>query len=363
MKRLKIVTVLGTRPEIIRLSSLIPLLDRFTDHHLVHTGQNYSPELSQIFFDELSLREPDIYLNARQASLGAQLGSMLEQVEAYLQKVQPDGVVILGDTNSALSAIIAERLKFPVFHLEAGNRSFDKEVPEELNRKLVDHISSFNLCYTETARRNLLSEGLHPNSICVTGSPLTEVIQNLKSRIEGSEVLNRLGLEPGNFLLVSAHRQETVDNPERLGLLMKSLVELGERSGKRVIVSTHPRTQSKLDAKSVSLPGVELLPPFGFTDFLRLQKEAAFVFSDSGSLSEEASILGFKAATIRNSFERQEGLDVGLLATVGLVVESWLTVMEFSTSMSVCQEVAGYSKPDFSRTVLNFMFAKLIPLA
>jgi UDP-N-acetyl-L-fucosamine synthase len=359
MKRLKIVTVLGTRPEIIRLSSLIPLLDRFTDHHLVHTGQNYSPELSQIFFDELSLREPDIYLNARQESLGAQLGSMLEQVEAYLQKVQPDGVVILGDTNSALSAIIAERLKFPVFHLEAGNRSFDKEVPEELNRKLVDHISSFNLCYTETARRNLLSEGLHPNSICVTGSPLAEVIHNLKSRIEGSKVLDRLGLEPANFFLVSAHRQETVDNPDRLLRLKESLVELAKRSGKRVIVSTHPRTQSKLDGMSLSLPGVELLPPFGFIDFLRLQQEATFVLSDSGSLSEEASILGFKAATIRSSFERQEGLDVGLLATVGLDVESWLTVMEFAGHKEQSPEVAGYKDLEFSQIVLNFIFSKL----
>ena len=359
MKKLKIVTILGTRPEIIRLSKLIPKLDQQTEHFLIHTGQNFSPELSQVFFDELQLRHPDVYLESAQGSLGAQLGRMFTDVEEHLTRIQPDGVVILGDTNSALSAILAERLGIPVFHLEAGNRSFDREVPEELNRKLVDHIASYNLCYTETARRNLISEGLHQNSMCVTGTPLREVIEDMSGRVSESTVMERLKLESGNFFLVSAHRQETVDNPARLALLMESLNRLAEATGQRVVVSTHPRTASKLENTGPSDSNVEFLPPFGFTDYLRLQVESRFVLSDSGSLSEEASILGFRAATIRRSFERQEVLDQGLLASVGLNIDGWMSAVNFGESKSVVQ-VPDYSQDNFSDVVVNFIFSKLL---
>ena len=357
MKKLKIVTILGTRPEIIRLSRLIPKLDKHTEHTLIHTGQNFSPELSQVFFDELELREPDVYLESAQGSLGAQLGTMLSEVEFQLQKIQPDGVVILGDTNSALSAIIAERLGIPVFHLEAGNRSFDREVPEELNRKLVDHIASFNLCYTETARRNLMAEGLHRNSMCVTGTPLREVIDGMSGRISKSNVLEALKLNSGDFFLVSAHRQETVDNPARLALLMESLNRLADSTGQRVIVSTHPRTASKIENMGPQDSRVAFLPPFGFSDYLRLQVESRFVLSDSGSLSEEASILGFRAATIRRSFERQEVLDQGLLASVGLNFDGWMSAVNLAESKSVVQ-VPDYSQDNFSDVVVNFIFSK-----
>ena len=359
MKKLKIVTILGTRPEIIRLSKLIPKLDKHTEHFLIHTGQNFSPELSQVFFDELELREPDVYLESAQGSLGAQLGTMLSEVELQLQKIRPDGVVILGDTNSALSAIIAERLGIPVFHLESGNRSFDREVPEELNRKLVDHIASYNLCYTETARRNLMAEGLHRNSMCVTGTPLREVIDGMAGRISKSNALETLKLKSGDFFLVSAHRQETVDNPARLALLLESLNRLADSSGQRVIVSTHPRTASKIENMGPQDSRVVFLPPFGFSDYLRLQVESRFVLSDSGSLAEEASILGLRAATIRRSFERQEALDSGLLACVGLNFDSWMNALDIAETKSAI-DVPDYSQPNFSDVVLNFINSKLL---
>lgn len=359
MKKLKIVTILGTRPEIIRLSKLIPKLDVHADHFLIHTGQNFSPELSQVFFDELQVREPDVYLESAQGSLGAQLGTMLSEVEAHLGRIQPDGVVILGDTNSALSAIIAERMGIPVFHLEAGNRSFDLEVPEELNRKLVDHISSYNLCYTETARQNLIAEGIHRNSMCVTGTPLREVIDGSAAKISESEVLERLKLEPREFFLVSAHRQETVNNPIRLRMLLDSLNRLSDETGQRVVVSTHPRTASKIEDIGLQDSRVDFLPPFGFIDYLRLQVESRFVLSDSGSLSEEASILGFKAATIRRSFERQEVLDVGLLACVGLNFEAWMNALRFAETKSDVA-VPGYNQNNFSDVAVNFINAKLL---
>lgn len=359
MRRLKLVTILGTRPEIIRLSRLVPLLDEHAEHQVIHTGQNFSFELSQVFFDELELREPDIYLGTPAGSLGAQLGGMLSEVEVHLRTIEPDGVIILGDTNSALTAIIAERMGIPVFHLEAGNRSFDREVPEELNRKLVDHISTYNLCYTETARRNLLAEGLHRNDICVTGSPLKQVIGDLGVQISESNVVDRLGLRAQEFFLVSAHRQETVDNPDRLRVLVQSLEQLASATGQRVIFSTHPRTASKLEGLGFSVSGIELMKPFGLVDYLKLQLESRFVLSDSGSLSEESSILGFKAGTIRNSFERQEVLDTGLLAAVGLNYQSWMNALEFAETR-VHDRPEVYSGAFFSETVLNFIQSKLL---
>lgn len=361
MRRPKLVTILGTRPEIIRLSKLIPLLDQVSDHYLVHTGQNFSPKLSDVFFTDLNLRAPDFVFKTSGSSLGSQVGSLLEQTEELLKELVPDAVIILGDTNSSLSAIIAERLGFPVFHLEAGNRSFDKEVPEEINRKIVDHVSSFNLCYTDMARGNLIAEGLHPNSLTVTGSPLAEVIAGLGDQIDRSPALKELGLTPGSYFLVSAHRQETVDNPDRLETLLDSLNQLRAQYQLRVIVSTHPRTQSKLSKMTASETDVEFLEPFGFIDYLKLQKEARFVFSDSGSLSEECSILGFAAATVRNSFERQEGLNVGLLPTVGLEFNSWKNAINLQELAGGSRQVPGYESKDFSRVVANFIFTKLLP--
>lgn len=361
MRRLKLVTILGTRPEIIRLSKLIPLLDQVAEHYLVHTGQNFSPKLSDVFFSELNLRTPDFVFKSSGNSLGSQIGGLLEQTEVLLKELVPDAVIILGDTNSSLSAIIAERLGFTVFHLEAGNRSFDKEVPEEINRKIVDHISSFNLCYTEVARGNLIAEGLHPNSLTVTGSPLAEVIAGLGDQLDQSKALETLNLTSGGYFLVSAHRQETVDNPLRLKTLLDSLQQLRDEFQLRVIVSTHPRTQSKL-LQLADLPSdVEFLEPFGFIDYLKLQAEARFVFSDSGSLSEESSILGFAAATIRHSFERQESLAVGLLPTVGLKFKSWTSAMALHEITGHSRRVPGYESTDFSKVVSNYVFSKLLP--
>ncbi len=320
-KPLKVMTILGTRPEIIRLACVMEALERSPeiDHVLVHTGQNYDYELNQIFFDELGVKKPNHYLGVDTSSLGATLGGILTETERVLVEEKPGAVLILGDTNSALSAIIAKRLKIPVYHMEAGNRSYDANVPEEQNRRIVDHIADFNLVYTEHARRHLLSEGLKHRHIHLTGSPMAEVLNRYEAGITESSVLQKENLNEEGYFLVSLHREENVDHPENLTQLVTLLNQLASDFGKDVIVSTHPRTRKRLDALDLPFDErVQLMKPFGFIDYNRLQKSAYCVLSDSGTISEESSILGFPAVTVRQSLERPEALDTGSIVLTGL---------------------------------------------
>ena len=317
--KLKVMTILGTRPEIIRLSRVIDRLDRYTDHVLVHTGQNYDYELNEIFFEDLGVRKPNHFLGVGGGTLGATLGGILIETEKVVLSERPDAVLILGDTNSAISAIIARRLKIPVYHMEAGNRSFDRNVPEETNRRLVDHIADFNLVYTEHARRHLLAEGLEHRRINLTGSPMREVLEFYRSQIESSDVVKRLGLEKDRYFIVSLHREENVDSPIRLAALVDALNALVEKYELPLILSTHPRTRKRLDALGVKFHrNVRDAKPFGFHDYNNLQMNAFCAVSDSGTIAEEASILCFPAITPRDAIERPEGLDVGCIVMTGV---------------------------------------------
>jgi UDP-N-acetyl-L-fucosamine synthase len=320
MKRLKVMTILGTRPEIIRLSRVMAELDHYTDHKIVHTGQNYDYELNEIFFKDLEIRKPDIFLNVDPGSLGSVLGNILISIEKVFREHRPDAVLILGDTNSSIAAIMAKRMKIPVYHMEAGNRCFDQNVPEETNRRIVDRISDFNLVYTEHARRHLLSEGLPHRRIYLTGSPMREVLDCYRSKITASDVLERLKLESRRFILVSVHREENVDNGTNLRKLLGALDTLHGKYGYPVIVSTHPRTRKRIEALDGYKPaaGLQFLKPFGFIDYNKLQSEAFCVVSDSGTISEESSLLEFPAITVRNAMERPEALDTGSIIITGL---------------------------------------------
>lgn len=317
--RLKVMTVVGTRPEIIRLSRIITSLEAATDHQLVHTGQNWDPQLSDVFFRELGLRQPDHWLNVPVTSLGAVLGGVLTAIETVLQKEGPDALLILGDTNSSIAALMAKRMGIPVFHMEAGNRSFDENVPEETNRRVVDHTADFNLCYTEHARRNLLAEGLPTRRVFVTGSPMAEVLAAYHDQIEASNVLERLNLVTGDYYVVSMHREENVDYPERLNSLLEAIAALSQDTRRTVVVSTHPRLRKRLDGFDLAAYGqVRFLTPFGYFDYNKLQRNARCVLSDSGTISEEASLSGFPAVTIRDSLERPEALDGGAIMIAGI---------------------------------------------
>lgn len=322
-------TIIGTRPEIIRLSRVLPKMDNAFDHTVVYTNQNFDYELSKIFFEQLNLRQPDRVLEVKADTLGGQIANIMTQTEAVLDEVKPQALLVLGDTNSCLSAVLARRKGMIVFHMEAGNRSFDWQVPEELNRRIVDHISNVNLAYTEHARRYLLREGIHPGSIFVTGSPLTEVIDYYLPQIEQSDILGRLNLTAGEYFLISAHREENVDNPDRRGQLLEALGALASTYQIPVIVSTHPRTKKRLDESGEALPeNVRFEKPFGFIDYNRLQKNAKVVLSDSGSVPEEAAILGFKAVQIRVSQERPEAYDTGTLTLSGISPSAVLSAVK-----------------------------------
>jgi UDP-N-acetylglucosamine 2-epimerase (non-hydrolysing) len=353
-------TVVGTRPEIIRLSRIIPLLDRHLDHVLVHTGQNYDYELNQVFFDELEIRKPDHFLGAAGRSAAETVGLVIAKVDELLDAQRPDAVLILGDTNSALAAYPAKRRKIPVFHMEAGNRSFDQRVPEEINRKIVDHISDINMPYSAIGRERLLAEGLPPDRVIKTGSPMYEVLAHYRSRIDASTALARLGLEPRGYFLVSAHREENVDAPEQFSLLVDVLNRLAARGG-RVIVSTHPRTRRRIDAEAVTLdPRVELMKPLGFLDYVRLQLEARAVLSDSGTITEESSILNFPALNIRNAHERPEGMEEGAVMMVGLdwpTIEAALGILETQARGAdrTLRMVEDYVAPNVSEKVLRIV--------
>jgi UDP-N-acetylglucosamine 2-epimerase (non-hydrolysing) len=314
-------TVVGTRPEIIRLSRVISLLDETLDHVLIHTGQNWDPMLSEIFFDELELRKPDRFLGVDTSSLGHVLGGVLIGVEEAIGEYQPDALLVLGDTNSCIAALIGRRMRVPVYHMEAGNRCFDLNVPEETNRRMVDHVSDFNLAYTEHARRNLLAEGLHPRRTMYTGSPMREVLNYYRPKIDASTVLDRLELQAGGYFLVSAHREENVDDSSRLGRLLDCLRLVRDRWDLPVVVSTHPRTRKRLEqrtADSENLSRIAFHEPFGFFDYVQLQMNAKCTLSDSGTISEESAILGFPAITLRDSIERPEALDSGSILLAGL---------------------------------------------
>jgi UDP-N-acetyl-L-fucosamine synthase len=319
---MRVLTIVGTRPEIIRLSRVITRLEDETDHKLVHTGQNWDPLLSDVFFDELGLRKPDHFLNVDTSSLGSVLGGVLAGIEPVLLEERPDAVLVLGDTNSCIAAVMAKRLGIPVFHMEAGNRCFDENVPEETNRRLIDHVADFNLCYTEHARRNLLDEGLPSRRTFVTGSPMAEVLAAYDGQILASTALQQLDLRSGSYFLVSMHREENVDNPERLEVLVRAIRELADDT-QRVIVSTHPRLARRLESLAMdAAEGIELLPPFGYFDYSMLQRNARCVLSDSGTISEESAITGFPAVTIRDAMERPEALDVGSVVLTGIDVAS-----------------------------------------
>lgn len=317
---LKVMTIVGTRPELIRLSRVIARLDATVDHVLVHTGQNYDAMLSDVFFRDLAIRQPDHMLGVNTSSLGHVLGETLIRAEEVLRAEKPDAVLVLGDTNSCIAAIMAKRMHIPVYHMEAGNRSFDENVPEETNRRIIDHVADFNLAYTEHARRNLLAEGLHPRRIIVTGSPMREVLEFYRGQIDASDVLDRLGLREHEYFLVSAHREENVDSPARLHELLDCLQAVRARWNLPIYVSTHPRTRKRLDAlpDGAGTEGLIFHEPFGFHDYNRLQLGAACVLSDSGTIAEESTLLGFPAVTLRDSIERPEALDTGGIMMTGL---------------------------------------------
>ncbi len=322
-------TVVGTRPEVIKLSRVIHELDQQTEHVLVHTGQNFDYELSEVFFEQLEIRKPDHLLQAAGESAAATIATVIARGDELLQKEQPDAFLLLGDTNSCLAAIAAKRRKVPIFHMEAGNRCFDYRVPEEINRRLVDHISDVNLPYTEHARRNLLAEGLPPDLIVKTGSPMKEVLTLALPKAERSRALADLGLRPGEFLVVSAHREENVDDDENLGKLSAMLNAVAQRYGMPVIVSTHPRTSQRQEkaGRPAFDPKIRFLRPLGFHEYLALQKNALCVLSDSGTLTEEAALVGFAGVMIRNTHERPEGMDQGIVLMAGLEPERVLRAM------------------------------------
>lgn len=334
MEKLKVVTVVGTRPEIIRLSEVIKACDRYFNHILVHTGQNWDYTLNQIFFEELGIRQPDYYLNAAGKHLGETIGNIIARSYEVMLKEKPDALLILGDTNSALCAIPAKRLKIPIFHMEAGNRCFDQNVPEEINRKIVDHISDINLPYTEHSRRYLLAEGIRKEYIFVTGSPMTEVLRKNLEKIHQSKVLEELQLQPEKYILVSAHREENIDNEKNFFSLMNALNAIAERYQLPIVYSTHPRSWKMIEKRGFKFhPLIRQLRPFGFFDYNKLQLNAFCVLSDSGTLSEESAILGFPAVLIRISTERPEVLDKGTIVIGGITEKDIIQAVELSRAM------------------------------
>jgi len=359
MKKLKVMTVVGTRPEIIRLSRVIAALDEHTEHTLVHTGQNYDYELNAVFFEELAIRKPDYFLEAAGKSTAETIGKVIAKVDEVLAKVCPDALLVLGDTNSCLSVIAAKKRKIPIFHMEAGNRCFDQRVPEESNRKIVDHLSDINMPYSSHARGYLLREGIPPERIIKTGSPMFEVLHHYRSGIAASDILKRLKLKGSDYFVVSSHREENVDSPANLKRLVDILNYLAAEHGKRIIVSTHPRTRNRLDASGLELHElVKLVKPLGFLDYVHLQQHARAVLSDSGTITEESSILNFPALNIREAHERPEGMEEGAVMMVGLSVERVAQALAILESQPRGKErllriVSDYDAPAVSEKVLR----------
>ena len=360
----KVMAIVGTRPELIKMSRVMAELDLYTKHVLVHTGQNYDYELNQVFFDELGIRKPDHFLNAVGETAAQTIGQVIIKADAVLDQERPDAVLFYGDTNSCLAVIAAKRHKIPVFHMEAGNRCFDQRVPEELNRKVLDHLSDINLVLSEHARRYLIAEGVRPETIIKTGSHMREVLDFYMPKIVASDVLARLGVQAGKYFLVSAHREENVDVPENLRDLLSTLNALAESYEFPVLVSTHPRTRKRLDAlddEPVN-PLVQFAKPFGFFDYNKLQMEAACVVSDSGTITEEASLLNLPAVTIRNAHERPEGMDVGTLIMTGLKKERVLDAVrivmaQYDRGVRTMRPVEDYEAGPVSKQILRIVLS------
>jgi UDP-N-acetylglucosamine 2-epimerase len=334
MAKIKVITILGTRPEIIRLAATMARLDKHVDHKIVHTGQNYDYELSEVFFKELGVHKPDYFLNVNTSSLGQVYGNILIAIEPILKNEKPDAVLILGDTNSSIAGIIARRMKIPIYHMEAGNRCFDMNVPEETNRRIIDHISDFNLCYTEHARRHLISEGLPHRRIYVTGSPMREVLMTHIEKIKTSNALEKLNLIEKGYFLASIHREENVDRKENLLMLVDALERIAGEFDMPVIVSTHPRTKNRLEKlgrKDIS-EKIVFMKPFGFFDYVKLQMHAKCVISDSGTICEESSMLNFPAITVRNAIERPEAMDTGSIVVTGVDPDVIIEAIKLQTS-------------------------------
>lgn len=361
MKKLKVMTVVGTRPEIIRLSRVMAKLDQFCDHIIVHTGQNYDYELNQIFFDDLKIRKPDHFLNAAGASAAETIGNVIGSLDKYLLSEAPDALLVLGDTNSCLAVIPAKRRKIPIFHMEAGNRCFDMRVPEETNRRIVDHTADVNLTYSDIARECLLREGLSPDLVIKTGSPMAEVLDYYWQDIDRSEVLDQLGLKAGQYFVVSSHREENVDSDENFARLVNLLNSVAAKYQLPVIVSTHPRTQKRVQAMGATFhEKVKLLKPLGFTDYVHLQTSAKAVLSDSGTISEESSILNFPALNLRETQERHEAFEEASVMMVGLDVDrvmQGLSILETQPrgASRGLRQVADYSMPNVSDKVLRII--------
>ena len=361
IEKIKVTTILGTRPEIIRLAEISKKFDQFFEHRIIHTGQNSSTSLSDIFFDDLGLRKPDVSLGILSNNLGDFFGQLFPALQLEFTNNRPDAVVILGDTNSSLASILARRLHIPIYHLEAGNRSFDLNVPEEINRKIIDHTSDFNLCYTSHAARNLQSEGIHSRFVSVIGSPLREVLNSYNKKISNAKVLSRLGLTPNEYFLVSLHRQENIDNPIRLSCLVDCLNLLANEYKILIVVSAHPRFIDKISQIEQKLDGlISFQEPFSFTDYVRLQLSSRLVVSDSGSVSEEASILGFNAVTLRDSMERPEALEAGTIIMSGTEPSLFIQSVRIALQSQGPRECPiDYKISDTSTRVVNFIISTI----
>ncbi|CZR05704.1 UDP-N-acetylglucosamine 2-epimerase (non-hydrolysing) [Trichococcus flocculiformis] len=362
MKKLKVMTVVGTRPEIIRLSAVINILDESEaiDHILVHTGQNYDYELNEVFFNDFNLKKPDYFLNAATGTAVETIGNILVKIDPILEEVKPDAFLVLGDTNSCLCAIAAKRRHIPIFHMEAGNRCFDQRVPEETNRKIVDHTADINLTYSDIAREYLLREGLPADRVIKTGSPMFEVLSSRKDDIEKSNVIERLGLEESKYFVISAHREENISSEQNFMDLVDSLNTIAEKYHRPLIVSTHPRTKKMIEAKGIEFnPLVRIMKPLGFNDYVKLQKYAKAVLSDSGTISEESSILGFRALNIRQAHERPEAMEEASVMMVGLKKERILQGLEVleTQEKDTLRLVADYSMPNVSDKVLRIILS------
>ena len=361
--KIKVLTVVGTRPEIIRLSRIIPKLDEYADHKLVHTGQNYDYELNEIFFDDLGIRKPDYFLNAAGQSSANTIGNTISKIDPILEKVKPEAILVLGDTNSCLSVIPAKRRHIPIFHMEAGNRCFDQRVPEETNRRIVDHVADINLTYSDIAREYLLQEGIAPDQVIKTGSPMFEVLNYYSQGIERSNILKTLGLKLNDYFVLSAHREENIDFDDNFDRLIYSVNEIASIYNKSVIVSTHPRTRHKINIKKVNMnPLVELMKPLGFLDYVSLQKNAYVVLSDSGTITEESSILNFPALNIREAHERPEGMEEASVIMTGLNCERILQGIEVVKNQPrgedrLLLQVGDYSIPNVSEKVLRVILS------
>jgi|TARA_B100001093_G_scaffold180344_2_gene172959 UDP-N-acetylglucosamine 2-epimerase len=330
MKKLKVATILGTRPELIRLSVIINKCDQFFDHSLIHTGQNYDFELNEIFFKDLKIRKPDHFLEVAGNSLGETLGNVISKSYSLLSKLKPDALLVLGDTNSALSIISSKRLKIPIFHMEAGNRCFDQNVPEEINRKIADHLADINLTYTENSRRYILAEGFRKDFVFTTGSPLNEVLQTYTSSIDKSDILNRLKIDEGKYILASIHREENLDIKDNFKSIINGICKVSDYYNLPVIFSTHPRTRKKIDSSNLKINSIKFIKPLGFSDYVKLQTKAYVTLSDSGTISEESAIMGFPAVSVRTSTERPEAIDYGSIVLGNIDEDSMIQSVQIA---------------------------------